>query len=582
MSSSSIRSIAVTLAILSAALPSQGPTVAERLPNGEMRLAAAEETGAALAPISGFGAITFLDVRWTTPSESWTPRTDIPRESDVEGLSRLVLADESRVYRILTSAGTAFLLVDDDGARVLGQLPGDGLTSGFGSELAASTNGPVLAFATIEAPNESPRVFTAPIANTGKRFVDVSPAGGVPGLQPSSLTLAQDALFFTDDSTLWRHDLISGATLPVPIPAAIQWIDHEIAVSGDEMTIGLRAGTSATMNRMVTVTADGLTAIVYGTEAHNLPINYTDPANRPGYSLSYDGTLLPHFQRSNSHIKTLVAENFDTHQDCLLGQMNRSALIGVESEIALGDDPLGLAPGGITLFLPVPQFGNMVAALPYQFLMLALETNMYGSGLFQSLSQLNGLSPYPPGQAPTLTVAGQFTAATTSDRFFFMGPQGVDRDILRISTGAPFGEILFQGLGQVHESVQVGSMVVIRAETSSTPGAPSALFVVDLSNGLTFDSSSLPGGSVTGASGSPDHTRIAWTRTGGSTSGEDLWLYDAIAGSAMMFSDVRSAAGLQWRLGGDLLVATGGTLTALHLTAPPEVIGTSTLPFTIL
>ena len=109
MSSSSIRSIAVTLAILSAALPSQGPTVAERLPNGEMRLAAAEETGAALAPISGFGAITFLDVRWTTPSESWTPRTDIPRESDVEGLSRLVLADESRVYRILTSAGTAFL-----------------------------------------------------------------------------------------------------------------------------------------------------------------------------------------------------------------------------------------------------------------------------------------------------------------------------------------------------------------------------------------------------------------------------------------------------------------------------------------
>lgn len=574
-----LRAFAVALTI-AATTVCQGPVVVEHLPSGTARLATASSPGGPLTTLPGFASVTFLDIRWTTEIECKSPRTDIPRRTEVNGIPRVELPNGTRIYRILVGGETHLLRVDDAGAAVIATWAGDGLTSGFGPDLAASPSGAILAAATIATPSEYSRIHVCTPTTVG--FSDVSPIDGIAGLKATSMVVADDAVFFTAQTDLWRHDALTGATQIVPLPMPVTWIDDEMAISGDGSTIALRAGKSVTKNRMYTVSADGTHVIPYGTESRNLAVNYSDPQRRPGYSLSYDGTLLPHVHRTGNAVRVYVAENFAIHRDNYLGMMTAASVIGVESEIALGDDPLGIGSSGLLLFLPIPQYGNMLAALPYNYLQFLLATGILGNNLFVGLQQLTGLSPYPAGQAPTLTVQGHFTADTVSDRFFLMGPQGAPRDLVRVAAGAPFGETTCQGITLVHESAQVGSMIVLRADTTSIPGQSTGLFVVDTSNGVFFNSSAFPGGNVTRLAASPDHTLLAWTRTTSSPGHEDVWLYDDETSTASVYPGAGGECGLQWTDAGELMFAAQGALMRVTPGAPPVVLGTSALPITIL
>lgn len=558
------------------ALPAQGQAVAEHLSNGTYRISTAALT--TFQPVAGLDGVSFLDIRWSTPVESWSPRTDIGRTESFNLGERVRLGDGSRVYRVLTQSGTAFVRISDEDVSILGETVGDGLTSGYGAELAAATDGPWVAFATIGTLGIAPRVYVARTDVAGPSVVDIGPAGGLPGLNRTSLAFAQGALFFTDEVSLWRHDLGSGLTQQVPLPVTTLWIDSEIAVSGDGSTIALRAGDSESACMLVVVSADASQIIPFGQLGPKLPINYQDPTARPGFSLSYDGSLVPYFESDQVALSLFVAENFGAHANVSLGTMDLGALIGIESEIALGEGGNGTGTGpGLVLFLPLPWYGNVAVSVPYSLLQYLLT--VFNNGIFGMLSALCSNAPYGSSLAPTVTVEGHFSTGPLGDKFFIMGPQGASHDLVRLGNGQQFGAKVLQGLDTVHETALAGSMLFVRATSSLVPGQATSLFAYDMLADESFDSSNMGVGDIQELTATQDGSRVAWCLAA-PTSGT-IWLHDAYTGVVTTVTGQLSG-GMTWTQAGNLVFATNASLFSAAPGTAPTYIATGPGPISIL
>ncbi len=566
---------------LALTLNGQGPAVAAQETNGTFDIRTVSTIGGGLVLADGLDDVTFLDVRLTATVESFSPRHDIPKGESFEWGTRIRLADASRVYRVLEQNGTSFIRVHDGGVTTLAEEPGDGLTSGFSSTVAAPRFGPWVAFATIGTPTIPARVYLARTDILGQTSdVDVSPPGGLPTLNTGSLTFAQGALFFTDATTLWRHDLATGQTAAVTMPVSTSWVDPEISVSGDGTTIALRAGDSENLNVLIISSADGLQLNAFGQPGPKLPIGYQSPSSRPGFALSHDGSLVPYVESTSSQRTLFVAENFGQYENKTLGSVGVSTLIGIESEIALGDGSNGTSAGPrLVLFLPLPFIGNMLVSAPYSLVQFMLSTPGNSPGFFQIMSNFGGLGPFSTASLPTVTVEGHFATGTHSDRYFLMGPQGQPRDLVRIGDTDYFGQQILSNLGTVHESAMVGNWLVLRADSSVVAGQNTSLFVHDTVAGFTFNSSSLGAGDITAVSASSDACKLAWRQSG--PGNDTIWLFDTHT-STVTAASASPLGGMVWTQTGALIYGNGGAVFSSSPGIAPTFVASTAQVITVL
>ncbi|MAG57426.1 MAG: hypothetical protein CMJ83_14135 [Planctomycetes bacterium] len=562
-----ILSLGVALALTSSS--SAQPAVASPLSGGGWELAVAATPGGAPAPVAGLGSITFLDAVWTNELESFTPRSDIPRTEEFQQGRRVRLPNGSRIYRVLTTTGTAMVRVDARSMVILGQVAGDGLTSGFAPGIGAASFAPYAAFTTLGA---SPRVYVVRTDTASPTLVDVTPVGGLSNLAHDSLAVVQDAVFFSADATLHRVDLNLLITQPIALPGAPTWVDSEIAISGDGTTIALRAGSSGTACRLMTLDASGTNIAAYGTDGPVMELNYADPSQRPAYSLSHDGLIAPYFKRTATTIEFYMAENYGLNLSPLLGTLDLQSVIGIESEIALGD---GTGSGRLVTFVPLPFFGNMLVSLPYPMLQFLLNLGGPG-GFFGALNGFSNFGLFGPGVSPVVTVDGHFRLDPFSSVFFILGPQGSPRNLVQIAGSNVFGRTRLTGIEQVLDVATLGAdWLVVRAETTTVPGQGVAAFFVPISGGHAIDSSVLGPGDISGLAVAPGGHVIAAVHSN-TPAGDTLWVIDGSAGVITSMTTTGWCPGVQWSSSGAALASdVHGNVVSLAVGGVPVLLATA-------
>ncbi len=530
------------LAWSSGGVRGQAPApIARSAPGGFQILDAAAPAGA--APL--LRDVRFLPIRLSTPVESFSPRTDIPREETFEAGARIRLPDGSRLYRVATQETTALLQVTAAGARVVGRYRGNGGASGILATVAASAFGPWLAFSVAPAGGGAAGVVLARTDGSSVASpLMVPPAGAV----PSSVAFAAGALFLTSAcGTLVRVDTATFGSAAIPLPVPAGFIDDAIRVSDDGSAIALRAGISEAACVVLRVPAAGGPVVAFGAPGPVRGPNYGAPGVRPRLSLTADGSLVSFFEGSGSEFNLLVGEAFGLQFTVPLNPGIGLAL-GIESEIVIGD-----GNNVLTFFANRPPAGRILVTIPYVILQLLL--GFAGNVPIHLFNSLDGL--FPSSAMPFMELDGHCQAGPGGPRFFLMGPAGAPRKLIRVEPGVTGGSAPIDGLESVEEAALLGTgLLAVRGRLSGASDPSGWLVPVTGGAALPFTAfSPLPPRRV---ASDPGASRLAVVF--GSAGADQLWTWSAASPAAPVLVETAPQIGddLEWTPDGRLIYRAGG------------------------
>jgi hypothetical protein len=242
-------------------------------------------------------------------------------------------------------------------------------------------------------------------------------------------------------------------------------------------------------------------------------VNYASPGARPQLSTSPDASLVSFFDNPGSQISFLIGEGYGMNLTVQVIPAT-SVIIGIESEVVVGDDP-----NLLTYFINLPPFGRVLGTIPYTLLQFML--GFTGSAPLHLFNTIGGM--YPPPVAATLIMDGHFQLQADGPRLFVLGPENGTRKLVQITPGIVASDVRLSGFAALAETAIVDPGLLL-ARTTDGAGQ-SAAYVIPLTSGPTTPFSAYSGLGAKRLRGSSDHARAAVVLDG--ALGDELWLFEA-------------------------------------------------------